>query len=1138
MNIRNVVAGLGALERSFDAQTVVRGRKLFVNGQVLNWEIAGDNAGTTEIHGLVQGSLKRPYDVSVYVEATASGTARYSAWCTCPMQEQCKHGVALVLHALAQEDSDGLLSPPGTPAVPAESDPGWLWLQQMDRLARSTSEDALPVLQDNPLEDQLVLLLEPHEQRTPAERPLQAGRVPAAPQTSVTVLSLRYGVSRQRKSGEWNKLRRTSSPNGGQGGHGSDTLRDIFQLIDMLGRNAHRTSYYSYDTLTEAVLRGPSGLMALELAARSGRLFSSRSPGQPGVPLAWGGPQPLTWRWQATPEQAWQLRATLTQEGAQVFLNEPPIYINTALGLCGPAVADGVPPALLPVLLQAPPLSPTLLRDHPQSVMTHLGTVGLPPGLDEPLVVRGEAPQAQIELHADGSGLLLCASLGFDYGGHTVAATDLQTPKLLPGTPPVLIHRALAAEQSARQALSQLGLVRGGDTRWRLAPEQPPSLWLAWLDSDFVAWRDLGLNVRVPDPQRGLLENAQALHIDLSGGGASASDAPDDVVSSTPLPEWFDLSLGLEVQGQRINVLPLLPQLIAQLPTPGSARASVWPERVFLPRGDGRFWAVPTEPLRPWLSALVELTAEDRPLPVDGDLRLSRLEALRLGSQLAPDLPWAGAKALQALIGTAAGGAALPSVPPPAGLNASLRPYQQHGLDWLQFLGQHGLAGLLADDMGLGKTLQTLAHILAEREAGRLDRPVLVVAPVSLLGNWRNEATRFTPALRVRVHHGLQRHEDAVDLAQHDIILTSYALLVRDIELWRSQAWHLVVLDEAQHIKNARTRAAQAAGELSSRQRLCLSGTPMENHLGELWSLFHFLMPGFLGSSTRFRTLFRTPIEKQGDGERLAQLRRRIAPFMLRRTKSQVASELPPRQDSTVSLELGGTQADLYETIRLTTEASVREALALKGLGRSHIQVLDALLKLRQVCCDPRLVKLDVARGISASAKLDWLRDTLPDMIAEGRRVLIFSQFTQMLALIEPLLAELQLPWVKLTGQTRQRDAVIARFTQGEVPIFLISLKAGGVGLNLPQADTVIHCDPWWNPAAEDQASDRAHRIGQTQKVMVYKLVAAGTIEERVLALQERKAGLARGLYADGGVATGAPRLSESDIAELLAPLA
>jgi SNF2 family DNA or RNA helicase len=395
---------------------------------------------------------------------------------------------------------------------------------------------------------------------------------------------------------------------------------------------------------------------------------------------------------------------------------------------------------------------------------------------------------------------------------------------------------------------------------------------------------------------------------------------------------------------------------------------------------------------------------------------------------------------------------------------------------------------------------------------------------------------RFTPGLSVLVLHGSQRHQVASGMARHDIVIAPYSLLQRDRERWQAQAWHLVVLDEAQNIKNANSHAAKIVSELNTRHRLCLSGTPMENHLGELWSLFYFLMPGFLGSQARFRALYRTPIEKHQDSERAERLRHRVTPFMLRRHKRDVATDLPEKQIAVSSVELGDSQADLYETIRLSTEKTVRDAMGNKGLAHSQIQILDALLKLRQVCCDPRLLSLPEAQKAKQSAKLEMLMELLPEMLAEGRKVLLFSQFTSMLALIEQELEKRGIPWVKLTGQSQNREQIIDRFTSGDVPLFLISLKAGGVGLNLTQADTVIHYDPWWNPAAETQATDRAHRIGQTQRVMVYKLVAQGTIEERILDLQERKAALAESLYS-GTAAGGQSMLTESDLDALLLPL-
>jgi SNF2 family DNA or RNA helicase len=309
----------------------------------------------------------------------------------------------------------------------------------------------------------------------------------------------------------------------------------------------------------------------------------------------------------------------------------------------------------------------------------------------------------------------------------------------------------------------------------------------------------------------------------------------------------------------------------------------------------------------------------------------------------------------------------------------------------------------------------------------------------------------------------------------------------------------------------------------------------MENHLGELWSQFNFLLPGFLGDETRFRRLFRTPIEKGGDTERRQVLARRIGPFVLRRRKEEVAKELPPKTEIRQNVELAGAQRDLYETIRLAMHSRVQAEVQQKGLSRAHIIILDALLKLRQVCCDPRLVKLDAARTVTDSAKLELLMDLVPEMLDEGRRILLFSQFTSMLALIQQELAKASIPYVLLTGETTDRATPIQKFQSGQVPLFVISLKAGGTGLNLTAADTVIHYDPWWNPAVETQATDRAHRIGQAKPVFVYKLITVGTVEERILALQERKRGLVEALLDEDRKEM--PQLTPEDLQVLFAPL-
>nr|WP_281376078.1 DEAD/DEAH box helicase [Halomonas cerina] len=462
----------------------------------------------------------------------------------------------------------------------------------------------------------------------------------------------------------------------------------------------------------------------------------------------------------------------------------------------------------------------------------------------------------------------------------------------------------------------------------------------------------------------------------------------------------------------------------------------------------------------------------------------------------------------------------------------------------MRFLSELETGGILADDMGLGKTVQVLAHLLDERARGTLAGPVLVVAPTSLVGNWCAETARFAPDLEVLALQGgkAQRHRQIEGaLPGADLVVTTYPLLIRDLERLREVAFGLLVLDEAQAIKNAASQTARAVRELDARRALAMTGTPLENHLGELWAQLDAVAPGALGSQQWFGQHFRTPIEKEGDVVLRQRLSRRIAPLMLRRTKQQVLAELPEKTESRREITLSGSQRELYESLRLAQHQRVQQAIAERGLAGSGIVMLDALLKLRQVCCDPRLVKLDSAKKVRRSAKLDQLRELLPPLIEEGRRILVFSQFTEMLSRIGQSLERDGIPYTTLTGDTpgKTRTQRVALFQQGEIPVFLISLKAGGTGLNLTAADTVIHYDPWWNPAVEAQATGRAHRLGQQNPVFVYKLVCAGTVEERILDLQARKADLAASILEGGTESKGdGPLFDEEDLALLFAPVA
>lgn len=604
--------------------------------------------------------------------------------------------------------------------------------------------------------------------------------------------------------------------------------------------------------------------------------------------------------------------------------------------------------------------------------------------------------------------------------------------------------------------------------------------------------------------------------------------------------DWFDLEMGVEIEGKRINILPHIVRLLRNpnVRTTVDNDALSDSEMIYTQLDDGRYLPIPAKKIQFIARTLIELY-DFNALTSEGHLRLSTWQSAQLAelehAMAASQLRWFGSNQLRELGNKLRDFKTIEKVELPESFKDTLRHYQEDGVSWLQFLRDHNLNGILADDMGLGKTIQALAHIIVEKESGRMKAPVLVVAPTSLMTNWKSEAARFAPTLKVLILQGNERKTNFEHIGNNDLILTTYPLLSRDKDILLNYKYHLLILDEAQMIKNPNTMAHRIVQQLQAKHRLCLTGTPMENHLGELWSLFHFLMPGFLGDNKKFTQTFRKPIEKRQDKERQLALTRRVHPFMLRRTKEEVVSELPAKTEIIQHIELLPTQRDLYESVRLAMHSKIQVEIEERGLKRSQIVILDALLKMRQVCCDPRLLKIDSAKNVKESAKLQFLIDTLPEMIEENRKILLFSQFTSMLALIEIELKKLKIPYVILTGQTKDRQTPINDFQSGKVPLFLISLKAGGTGLNLTAADTVIHYDPWWNPAVENQATDRAYRIGQDKPVFVYKLVTVGTVEEKILDMQHHKAALFAGVF--DGTTTSSGAITPEDLEALFEPL-
>lgn len=740
----------------------------------------------------------------------------------------------------------------------------------------------------------------------------------------------------------------------------------------------------------------------------------------------------------------------------------------------------------------------------------------------------------------------------------------------------VVMRRNLHAEADALEAIQAAGLLplppdalqwRADDLAMQFVPRHAP-LWSLLLESGFgdfwvdqvplLQQQEWSIVVRPGFAHESVPVSAWRLIISPESGDVLGKEVAIDLpqlrtkfigdFGEPGRAAWWLLTMGVEIDGQSFDLAPMLADLLR--------RDARWLDVtkiaaiddisiVSLRAPGGKRVDAPAAPLKVIVAAMLDLLTDPR--RKEGVLRISPWDAGRIDDmcrRLAEDGGGAvngfsiqNDAGLRQLAQRLRAAGEPPHVLAPEGLGVTLRPYQLHGVAWLQYLREHNLAGILADDMGLGKTAQMLAHILIEHQSGRLDCPALVVLPTSLVFNWQAEAKRMAPGLRVLALQGPQREDDFARMGEYDIVLTTYPLVWRDLDMLMRQQFHLLILDEAQTVKNAAARSASAVRRLRARHRLCMTGTPLENHLGELWAQFNFLMPGFLGDATTFARMWRKPIEENGETLRAQVLAQRVRPFILRRRKENVATELPDKTVTVKLLQLEGAQRDLYESVRVAADKQVRRVLERKGFTGSHITIMDALLKLRQVCCDPLLLKGEKAPKKIERAKIEMLRDMLPSLVAEGRRVLVFSQFTEMLDLIQAELDLLQLSWLSLTGKTpaAQRGAVVAQFQSKQVPILLISLKAGGIGLNLTAADTVILVDPWWNPAVEEQAIARAHRIGQDQAVFVYKLIVEGSIEERIMELQERKSVLAEGvLGSDGAIA---PKFGQAELDALIAPL-
>ncbi|MFT4070151.1 SNF2-related protein [Paraburkholderia sp.] len=1134
------------------------------------------------LSGDVQGSRPQPYRTRVRFR-TDGGSPWAQSDCTCPVGRNCKHVAALLLAELDYHDEmdhitrvaeeGGTDTAPGVAPLQPALSPGVRpelvsWLERFRARVRAADAAGAAAGKD-------------------------AARSPSAGRGETLAYRLNWSSFHMRHEVVLHRARCDANGTivevGESWGDVEAALLKQPRFVSDEDLSILRGLWLgrSREDFGQFVLRGTSGAETLQKLIATGRLFFGFkiAPGHAGpTPLTRAADRPGRIEWEPLADE--RLRPVLRTEprASMVLPTEPVWYVDGVANEAG-IVPLSLPFQQLPDYLAMPPIS---LAEAPlvASVLREIAPeLPLPPTHDAPairvidvdpvpvLLLNSHAPPnaakgaraAKLAKAAERqSSAVELAAVSFDYDGVSINADSSVTLVPLPGGDVIHIRRRYDAEKKRLLELRKTGLQKV-PTRGVHAARLVPDTMLGLPDAD--AWSGF-VNDAVPalvasgwrvTMAPGFRYNV--IEIDAIDG--TAREAGDG---------WFDLEMGIRVGERNVRLEPLLAELFRRDRRwlSGALESIGDSEPVELKTEENKRLRLRADRLKPVVRVLVDLFDSLGGTLADGaPLRVAAVDAGRLDA-LNDTGRWqfSGDASIRELARRLQAGPGLREVPVPRGLKAELRAYQHQGLNWMQFLREQDLAGVLADDMGLGKTVQTLAHILAEKEAGRLTRPALIVVPTTLVHNWREEARRFAPELKVLVLNGPQRKERFEQIGEHELVLTTYALLWRDQKALAEHDYHLLILDEAQYVKNASTKAAQAIRGLRARHRLCLTGTPLENHLGELWSQFDFLLPGFLGSQKDFTRRWRNPIEKSGDDVRRALLARRIRPFTLRRRKDEVAKELPPKTTIVCPVDLEGAQRDLYETVRTAMQAKVRAAVSAQGLARSHIIVLDALLKLRQVCCDPRLVRTHGAGGESddahgqpadplagqrgsaskpekdrpakgerpmRSAKLDLLLSMLPELIEEGRRVLLFSQFTGMLALIADALDEAAIPYVMLTGDTADRVTPVERFQRGEVPLFLISLKAGGVGLNLTAADTVIHYDPWWNPAAENQATDRAHRLGQDKPVFVYKLIAAGSIEEKIVELQERKAGLADSILAQD--AAGAAKFSDDDLDALFAPM-
>ena len=1063
------------LQAALGKQTWAKGTRLYQNGNVVSAALDGKT-----LRGSVKSETQRNATYLTRFEYLEKND-KVVSYCNCYLKFDCKHAAALAHYYLKNIH------------VNAASN------QLIEEWLNKFSNETPMAFQ---AQKSLLYFLSPNSY------------------SSNDYLQLSVKTSSQKKNGGWSKTLGDEHLN-------SDLIEQSFvdqqdvEIITAVIRNRNYANTVDSHKLLQKIVD-------------TGRCFWQHD-AELNDPINLGEPLQAKWQWQKRAD-VHNLQLELTEPSADVLLikSQPISYYNSKTNTLGRIETD-LNSEFDVELLHSPAFSEEKLPWVLSKLEMSVGDLveKLPkPQLKKGLALTRPIPQLQITTVDKQQGDCSHLNLQFDYQGQLVNPLDKTPQLLLTGTENSL-YRDFVFENKVIDTLkkwqcypliSSVKTFNNPDSEFVLQLQGRQAN-LAFIHNQVPSLRQQGWTIEFAD--------------DFYYQELDTDSVFDAKVEQKEGNDFFSLGLNLHIDGQSMPAFPILLSALQQLPNDillNEQDDVSFDEKIFVDIAQGKFIALTLHSIRPLLKQFVELFMPGA-LQKDGTMRLSRFQSHQTLSELDKQgIITTGANKLRQLAEKLRNFEAIKWVSVPKSLKATLREYQHQGLNWLQFLREYELNGILADDMGLGKTIQTLSHLLVEKEQGRLSGPSLIIAPTSVIFNWAKEIEKFAPSLSYVVINGAKRQDNLDQLAQYDIVITSYPLLLKDSDIHQEQLYYYLILDEAHYIKNPSTKLYQTVLKVKAAHKLCLTGTPMENHLGEIWAQFNFLLPGFLAAYKQFSKLFKSPIEKHNDHERKVILNQRIKPFILRRSKERIAKELPEKTIIVQTLQIEGKQAELYESVRLTMDSRLKDIIAQKGLQRSQIEILDALLKLRQVCNHPQLLSLPGAKSIHQSAKLEFLMETLPEMIEEGRKILIFSQFTSMLSLIEAELVENKIGYVKLTGSTTNRQDIVDTFQSGQVPVFLISLKAGGVGLNLTAADTVIHFDPWWNPAVENQATDRAYRIGQDKPVFVYKLIIENSIEQKIQQIQEKKAELANALLSEE-VSEGNLSLTNDILDTLLAPL-